>query len=378
MRALVLADVRRLEEREVARPAPGDHDVLVRVGGVGLCGTDFHIYDGHANYHTDAAGRPIPLGRAPQILGHEICGTVVEVGRAVLDLAVGDRVVVDQGLNCRSRREPELCEYCATGHSHQCARYAEHGITGLPGGLADHLAVPAVNAVPIDDLSFERAALIEPLGCVIHACEAAAEATARYGLGSPRGVRNVLICGGGPAGLLFTQYLRRVLGFDGLLLLSEPSARRRALAAELGATVIDPAATDLPSAIVELTRGERVHLLIDSAGVAPLFAEMPGLLRKQGTVLLYGHGHRGADIGVLNNLQFLEPTLVASAGASGALRADGRPRTYARAFELIAGGQIDVSCFLTHRYATLAGASAAFERDRFDPAYIKGVLVRAD
>src|SRR5262249_22044397 len=163
--------------------------------------------------------------------------------------------------------------------------------------------VPAVNAVPIGDLAFERAALIEPLGCVIHACQAAAEATARYRFGSARGVRNVLICGGGPAGLLFTQYLRPVLRFDGLLLPSDPRARRRALGAALGATVSDPGATDLPSAILELTRGERVHLLIDSAGVAPLFAEMPGLLRKQGTVLLYGHGHRGADIGVLNNLQ---------------------------------------------------------------------------
>jgi threonine dehydrogenase-like Zn-dependent dehydrogenase len=57
---------------------------------------------------------------------------------------------------------------------------------------------------------------------------------------------------------------------------------------------------------------------------------------------------------------------------------DGRPRTYARAFELIAGGQIDVSCFLTHRYATLAEARGAFERDRFEPAYVKGVLVLLD
>jgi L-iditol 2-dehydrogenase len=377
MRALVLTDVRRLEEREVARPEPGDHDVLVRVGGVGLCGTDFHIYDGHANYHTDAAGRPIALDRAPQVLGHEICGTVVEAGRAVSDLAAGERVVVDQGLNCRSRRERELCEYCASGHSHQCAGYAELGITGLPGGLADHVAVPAVNAVPIGDLAFERAALIEPLGCVIHAAEAAAAATARYRFGNWRDARNVLVCGGGPAGLIFTQYLRKVLGFDGMLLLSEPSARRRALAARLGATVIDPGATDLVSAVLELTRGERMHLLVESAGAAPLFAEMPGLLRKQATVLLYGHGHRGADVGVLNNLQFLEPTLVASCGASGALRADGRPRTFARAFELVAGGTIDVSCLVTHRYATLAGAGEAFARDRFDPAYIKGVVVRA-
>jgi threonine dehydrogenase-like Zn-dependent dehydrogenase len=375
MRALVLQDVEKLEERSVLRPEPQEHEVLVRVGAVGLCGTDFHIYEGHANYHCDAAGRPIPLAQAPQILGHEFCGTVVDAGNAVVDLKAGDRVVVDQGLNCKSRREVELCEYCATGHSHQCAQYAEHGITGLPGALAEYIAVSAVNAVKIGDVPFERAALVEPLGCVIHASEAAAEATARYRFDCPRTIRSVLICGAGPAGLLFTQYLRQILAYDGLLMVSEPNAKRRALAAEFGATVIDPRAVDLVAAVLELTRGERVQYLVESAGVADLFTQMPGLLRKQATVVLYGHGHRGVDLGVLNNVQFLEPTLVAAVGASGGFRVDGRPRTYARALEWIEGGKIDVARFITHRYDSLSKVPRAFERDRFEPDYIKGVVV---
>ena len=84
------------------------------------------------NYNTDDSGRLIPLEQRPQILGHEFCGVVIEASAEVKDLKPGDRVVIDQGINCLSRDEVELCEYCATGSAHQCAQYKEHGITGLP------------------------------------------------------------------------------------------------------------------------------------------------------------------------------------------------------------------------------------------------------
>ena len=161
----MLADVARLEVREVPRPETGPHDVLVRVSAVGFCATDFHIFQGHANYNTDGHGRPIPLADHPQILGHEIAGVIVEAGREVRDLRAGDRVVLDQGLNCRSARRLPLCEYCASGDSHQCEHYREHGITGVQGGLAEYIAIPSVNAIRIrSDLDSVEAALVEPMG----------------------------------------------------------------------------------------------------------------------------------------------------------------------------------------------------------------------
>ncbi len=376
MQALAVCDAEKLELIETPRPALQPHEVLLQVGAVGLCGTDFHIYEGRANYNADAQGRLIPLREQPQILGHEVCGTIVETGSEVRDLQAGDRVVVDQGLNCRSRGQEWLCEYCATGNSHQCLNYAEHGITGLPGGLADFIAIPAVNAVRIEsDLPMEEAVLVEPLGCVIHASDMVANTPARYRFGGFRPIRNLMICGAGPAGLLFTQYLRRVVGFDGLLVVSEPNARRRQLAADYGATVIDPTAGDLVAAVRELTHGERIHYLIEAAGVASLFRQIPGLIRKQATVLLYGHGHHGVDLGVINYIQFMEPALVAAVGASGAIEADGRPSTYRRALELISSGQINVSRLITHRYLSLEEAPRAFTQDRFEPDYIKGVVI---
>ena len=114
MRSAVLVEVGRMEVREVPVVPPGPRDVLLRVAAVGLCGTDFHIFSGHGNYHVDASGRTIPLDESPQVLGHEFVGIVEEAGHAVGDLAVGDRVVVDQGRNCLSAARLPLCEYCAT------------------------------------------------------------------------------------------------------------------------------------------------------------------------------------------------------------------------------------------------------------------------
>src|SRR5271165_203196 len=118
MKACVLCDVGRIEVRDVVKPKLSPRDVLVRIAAVGICGTDTHIFAGHANYNTDGAGKQIPLTVEPQILGHEISGQIEEVGSEVHDLKPGDRVVLDQGLNCVSAHRQELCEYCATGDSH--------------------------------------------------------------------------------------------------------------------------------------------------------------------------------------------------------------------------------------------------------------------
>ena len=142
MRAVVLTAPERMEVREVPVPVAGPRDVLVRPEAVGLCGTDFHIWSGAANYHRDGRGAPIPLEEVPQILGHEITGAVEAVGPEVDDLRVGDRVVLDQGLNCKSVRRDPLCEYCATGDSHQCEGFREHGISGCPAAWRRPSASP--------------------------------------------------------------------------------------------------------------------------------------------------------------------------------------------------------------------------------------------
>ena len=374
MKASVLCDVRRLEVRDIPRPVISPHEVLIRITAVGLCGTDVHIFAGHANYNTNEYGQAIPLALQPQILGHEITGVVEEAGSSVTDVHEGDRVVVDQGLNCVSRRREVLCEYCRTENSHQCEFYREHGITGLPGGLAEYIAVPAVNTVKIASLlKAESAALVEPLGCIIHSSDMVGKARAHHSA-----ERRVLICGAGPAGLLFTQYLRNVLGYEGLLLVSDPNARKRQLAKQLGADVaIDPLGANLVEVVHEHTGGKGVDYLIEASGSGDVFQSMPGLIRKQATVLLYGHGHAGTDLSVLSSILFKEPVLVSSVGASGGFEKDGRPSVYTRALSLIEQGRIDVAPLITHRYTALADVEQALSTDIHSNDYVKGVVVLA-
>jgi threonine dehydrogenase-like Zn-dependent dehydrogenase len=379
MRACLLRGVRTIEVAEVPRPEVAPREVVVRVSAVGLCGTDLHIFGGEGNYNTDARRQPIPLDVQPQILGHEIAGVVESAGREVDDLRPGDRVVIDQGLSCAGRGRRPPCEYCATGDSHQCVDYGEHGITGLPGGLAECIAVPAVNAVRVEsDIDRAEAALTEPLGCVVHSFDALARAVgARYALAADapeRRTQSVLVFGAGPAGLLFTQYLRNVVGFEGSLLVSEPNAGKRAMATDFGAETIDPAASDLGDALAERTEGRGADLVVDASGAGSVFALIPGVLRKQGSILLYGHGHGGVDLSVLNSVQFLEPTLVSPVGASGGFEPDGRPSTYVRALRLLESGKVEVGSFITHRYASLEAVPAALSRDYRAPDYVKGVV----
>jgi L-iditol 2-dehydrogenase len=355
----------------------------VRVAAVGLCGTDLHIFAGHGNYNRDARGRPIPLAQEPQILGHEIAGVVEEVGASVGDLGPGDRVVIDQGRSCVSEGRSPACEYCASGDSHQCESYQEHGITGLPGALAEYLAIPAVNAVRIEAGSdAAMAALTEPLGCVVHASDVLLRTPARYGMqggkagkgGNGELVRAVMICGAGPAGLLWVQYFRNALGYDGVLLVTEPSAAKRALAERFGAETIDPTAVDLVDAVLAHTCGRRVELLVEATGSGPMLAGVAPLVRKQATVLLYGHGHAGVDLSVLSPLQFREPMLLSPVGASGGHEADGRPSTYVRALRLIERGRVDVASLITHKYQSLDAVPGAFAADHAAPSYVKGVV----
>ena len=237
--------------------------------------------------------------------------------------------------------------------------------------------VPAANAIAVGSgLDPALAALTEPLGCIVHSCDMLRRASARYAFGAADSfrIRSVLIVGGGIAGLLFVQYLRTVLGFDGTLLVSEPAAPKRKLAERFGAQAIDPLSVDLAAAVPDATGGRRAELLIEASGVGAIFEAIPGLIRKQATVLLYGHGHDGVDLSVLNSVQFMEPTLVPPAGASGGFEPDGRPSTYLTALRLIEAGRIQVEPLVTHRYDSLDAIPGAFAGGHRAPDYIKGVV----
>jgi threonine dehydrogenase-like Zn-dependent dehydrogenase len=372
---LVLEDVRQFGIRRGSIPVPGDHEVIIQVRAVGICGTDLHIFHGLANYHRDARGRPIPLSLRPQILGHEFCGRVTATGRSVRSCRVGDRAVVDQFLSCISFGRSPRCEYCESGDSHQCEFGQELGITGLPGAFMEYMAVPESNVMVLpSDFEWIPGALIEPLGCVIHASHRMETSHSRYTFEGRHRIRNILILGLGPSGLLFLQYLYKVKNFDGEIFAVDLQEEKLRLAERFGATGLNADKVDLISEIERRTGGEKIHYLIEATGNASAFDYLPSLLRRQSTVLLYGAGHKGRDIECLTSFQVAEIHFVTSSGASGGWDSDGTATTYRLAMEYIRDGRINVNPIITHQYSKFSQLQQAFAEDFKQPNYIKGVM----
>ena len=327
MRAAVLVDVARIEVRDVPVQRPAPHEVLVRVEAVGLCGTDLHIVGRPRELqHATITATSCRCTVAPQILGHEIAGVVEEIGSAVSDDLArrpGDR---RSGAHVRERAPRPAMRVLRTGDSHQCEHYAEHGITGLPGGFAEWSPFPAVNTVRVTSgLPAEHAALAEPLGCIVHSSEMISPRRRALSAGpARRGARRSLdprsAAADRPA-CCSCSISATCLHFDGAAAAQraerhQASARRavrrgddRSLAAS---TSSRPCGANAGTSRGAAHRGHRVRARCSAAS--------PALVRKQATVLLYGHGHSGVD------LERAEPRAVSRADVRIAGRCVGRAR----------------------------------------------------
>jgi L-iditol 2-dehydrogenase len=308
MRAAVHAapGVLRVEERPVPRIGPGE--LLVRVRGCGLCGSDLAKL---------RAPRQLPA-----VLGHEVVGDVAAVGDGVTAVRPGDRVVVAHHVPCLT------CHYCRRGSVSMCRAFKESNLD--PGGFAEYVRVPPENArhatfrVP-PGLADAEAAFTEPLACCLRAVR-------RSGVG-PGDL--VLVVGLGAIGALLTQLAVRagaqVVGTD----LLPP---RRELARSLGASgVASP--DELAGVLGSHSAGRGADCVLLTAGPPPLVRQALGWARDGGQVHLFvGEGEGPLPIG---ELYHRELTLTATYSSS--------PADLAEAFELIAGGAVRVAPLLSHR-----------------------------
>jgi len=176
MKAAVLEGLKKIVVREADRPKPGPYDVIVRSRACGVCGTDVHIWEGDF------------FPTFPLIPGHELAGEVEEVGSAVEDLKVGDRVMVDPTVTC------DACYFCRINRQNHCLAWNAVGVT-RDGGFAEYVKVPAKNCWVFGNVSFGEAAFCEPLACVVFGQD-----RARVDIGS-----EVLVIGAGPIGQLHVQ-----------------------------------------------------------------------------------------------------------------------------------------------------------------------------
>jgi threonine 3-dehydrogenase len=248
-----------------ADPTPGPHDALVKVAATSLCGTDSHIY----RWDEWAQRRIHP----PRIIGHELCGHVVEVGREVSLVKVGDYVAAESHLTCGA------CFQCRTGQAHVCKNYKILGID-RDGSFAQYVALPeGVLWHTAPEIPPEIACVQEPLGNAVDA--ALAEDLTGH---------TVLITGCGPTGL-FAAAVARTAG-AATIIASDVSDYRLGLAKKMGVDHVLNVRTESPeqvaAAILEMTAGEGVDASLEMSGNPTAMHQAFRAVKNGGRVTLFG------------------------------------------------------------------------------------------
>ncbi|MBV9712946.1 MAG: alcohol dehydrogenase catalytic domain-containing protein [Ktedonobacteraceae bacterium] len=322
MLAAVFQKPGQMEIMEVDRPEIGPNEVLVKVGANTICGTDVRIFRGEKT-------KGIPL---PTILGHEVAGHVQEVGRNVSGYEVGAPVVMAPVIACHR------CFYCQNGMENVCLNQKIIGYD-VQGGLSEYMRIPA-EAVAAGNLFIaqkevpsEYLALAEPLACCVNGHH-----RSRIRLNS-----TVLIMGSGPIGLLHLQL--SLLAGARTVIVSEPSAFRRAVATSFGAHItVNPTSEDLASIVSEATGGLGVDSVIICIGIPRLVNDALNLARQGGCINLFaGLAAKGWAEVEANLIHYKELEVTGSANSR---RAD-----YQTALQLIESGRIKVEAMVTDRFS---------------------------
>lgn len=312
----------RMETRTV--PTPGAGDVLVRVGLVGVCGSDIHYFE------TGRSGSSII--RNPAVIGHEFGGLIAAVGPGV-SRPVGERVSVEPGIQCGR------CDACRRGAYNHCDFMRFLGAAPTDGAMQEYVVVPSDHAFAVpDEVSDEAAALIEPLSVAL------------WGIRRSRltAGESVLVVGAGPIGVL-CALVASAQGADRIVILDPDEKRRSRAAAITGALAeADPAS------------GGDFDVVLECSGSVPGLQTATSSVREGGRVVVIGVGVERLEV----PMQLIQEGEVTVTGTH-------RYRdTWPAAIALIAGGQIDVDALVTSHF-TLDQVREAILASRTVPGSLK-------
>lgn len=321
MKAALYAGPQDLSVIEVATPTAGDSEILIRVHSCATCGTDAKIYNhGH------------PRLKPPQIIGHEIAGEIVSVGDSVSGYTVGERVQVIAAIPCGS------CWLCTSGRMTICGNQLSMGYQ-FPGGFAEYMVIPhevirvnGVNKIPAN-LSYDEAAVTEPLACVLNAQQI---------LNVQKG-DSVLVMGAGPIGCLHVR-VARALGATKVFLADINGARLT-----MSADVVKPDASfdmskvSLKEEILKVTDNHGPSIIITAAPAAKAQEMAISMVAPGGKVSFFGGLPKDAPFinCDANIVHYKEVTLFGANGSS--------PQQNRDALELISSGKVAVSDLITHK-----------------------------
>ena len=336
---------KNVELREIPQPPdPEPGDVVVEVQAAGVCGSDIHMW-------RDKQSWAITL---PLVLGHEFCGTLVAVGADVAGFKVGDRVAVETAARvCGS------CAYCHSGDYNQCPHRLGYGAL-IDGAFTQYVTARGaiLHHIP-DNVSFEQAALTEPI-CVAY--NALVEKTPVIRPGD-----TVVIQGPGPIGMM-ALFIAKLRGASEIVMLGTQVDRERlAIAAEIGATETLNIDEDDPLELVRsLGDGYGADLVVDCSGVSIALKSAMAMARPNGIITKIGWGPQPLDF----NLDPLVQKAITLQGCFSHLHS-----TWERALALLSSGQIDLSPIIGGVYR-LGDWEEAFEAME-GGANVKSVLAPA-
>ncbi|HAN71917.1 MAG TPA: NAD(P)-dependent alcohol dehydrogenase [Actinobacteria bacterium] len=321
-----------VEQRPVPRPGPGE--VLVRVRSVGVCGSDIHYFE-----HGRIADFVV---ESPLVLGHESSGTVVAVGAGVDDLPVGTTVAMEPGVPCAS------CEQCRAGRYNLCPDVQFFATPPVDGTFCEYVVLPRAFAHPVPaHVSFDAAALVEPLSVGVWACQ-----KAKVRLGT-----RVLVTGAGPVGMM-AALVARANGASEITV-SDTNPDRLGRAASMGFATVDPRTTSLPDAVI-------ADVLLECSGAPTAIDAGIRAVAPAGTVVLVGMSPSTMvelPVGVIQGRELW---------VTGTFR---YAHTYPTAIDLVSSGRVDLDALVSRSFA-LEEAEQALTYSRTDPAAMK-VMVHA-
>lgn len=315
MKGIVCDRAGLLEWRDdLPEPEPGPGEAIVRIRRVGICGTDYHAFAGRQPFFT-----------YPRILGHELSGTIEWIDGNEAGLSPGDTVSIIPYLHCGT------CIACRQGKTNCCMHLRVMGVH-VDGGLREFVSVPVTHLVKTEGLSFDQAAMLEPLAIGAHAVRRSGAAEGR----------TVLVIGAGPIGLGVMVFARlagaRVLAMD-------ISGRRLSFCRSWAGVeqLIDAnglKAPQITSRLSELTEGEFPSIVFDATGNAGSMTDAFGYLAHGGTLVYVGLTQGGITF---SHPEFhkRETTLLASRNAT---RED-----FERVLQAVKSGHIDIGRYITHR-----------------------------
>jgi L-iditol 2-dehydrogenase len=326
MKAAFVKGPSKVEVDDVQNPALGSGDVLIKMKSCGICGSDVEKVFGK-------------YGQPSMRLGHEPAGIILDVGSDVKEFKKGDRVFTHHHVPCYS------CHFCTHGNETMCAKYYETNLS--PCGLSEEYVVPEWNVthggilkIP-DAMSFDEAALIEPLACCVRAWNKfqfkKGDTAAIFGTG-PTGIMHMM--------LAQANEFSKVFCFD-------VNDFRLNFAKTFGVTTLTSGNQNSIPQLLSDTQNRGVDVSIVATGSLRAVSDAISCTRKGGTIVLFGVPSKGATMDIdMSVIYSKELTLVPSYAASD--------HDTKQSLDLIASGKVDVKKLITHRYA-LSESQKAFE-----------------